>query len=88
MHQYHWCPITFKLILGDTTSSIEYRRANDGPAISKSKTAGVSVQTISSGVECVNLEGFTFKSFVLNKTNALYNNQTTNVPITTKKYIK
>jgi len=48
------------VIVGSISSSIEYKRANDGIAINNKTIAGTIVQTISKGVECVNLTGVGF----------------------------
>lgn len=42
--QYHWCPVTFIVIVGDVTSSSRYNNLKLGKAIAISTNAGVIVQ--------------------------------------------
>jgi hypothetical protein len=45
--QYHWCPLTFIVILGFEVSSIRYKIFMDGRAMKRSITAGKMVQIVS-----------------------------------------
>lgn len=45
--QYHWCPITFKVNIGDFSSSIKYKRWRDGMARKRRVMAGKIVQIVS-----------------------------------------
>lgn len=45
--QYHWCPLTFIVILGFEVSSIRYKIFIEGRAIKRSITAGRIVQIVS-----------------------------------------
>jgi hypothetical protein len=42
--QYHWCPTTLIVNVGDRTSSIKYNNLNEGKAIAININAGVIVQ--------------------------------------------
>jgi hypothetical protein len=45
--QYHWCPITFNVILSLWVSSIRYSSRNDGTAINTRMIAGATVHATS-----------------------------------------
>jgi hypothetical protein len=72
--------------VGSINSSIEYNKAKDGIAIINKIKAGITVQTTSNGVECVNLTGFT-ETLSSNNITARTINHATKTTIAVKKII-